>query len=159
MNKGIIAFLVLVALAAAGLFFAIQIEKHKEVTRPKFEAISQPPENALMLDTLLTPQMAAREPGITGMWVPHPEGWQSTATKITKEDDGVAVRMWMSQAATASTGVWIIAYFEGVDSITALPVTEGQAVRYGGQIHKVEVILDGTIPTPRLIVRPAYFIK
>lgn len=167
MNKGIIAFLVLVGLVAAGFLFAIQIERHREANSPKFEAISQPPDNATMLDPMLGPRDVAEFPGAIGTWIAHPEGWQGTATKVSLESEGVLVRMWMPLSGALSGGMWTLAYFEGLDSVTQLPFTEGQGIRFGGKIAGTDQIIDistpdprlGAISTTRLMVRPAYLIK
>jgi hypothetical protein len=159
MNKGALALIALVLLGCGALYFVMQAQKAQEASATKFVPVTAPPPGAPIIDELMSPEMAAREPGVVGMWVPHPQGWQGTATKVTLESEGVAVRIWMPVATLASTGVWVICYFEGVESLSAFPITDGQAIRYGGQAQKVDVVAEGPIAAPRLVIRPAYLIK
>jgi hypothetical protein len=159
MNKGAILLILLVVLGGVGLFAYSKLQQQSEANRPTFVAVSEPPAGASIMDELMTPEYAARDASVVGMWIPHPQGWQGTATKVTLESDGVAVRIWMPVATLASTGVWVICYFEGIESLSAFPITDGQAIRYAGKAHQVDVIAEGPIPTPRLVVRPAYLVK
>jgi hypothetical protein len=159
MNKGALAVIGLVLLGVGALYVAMQAQKAQEANRPLFTPVTQPPAGAAIIDELLTPELAARDPGVVGMWIPHPKGWQGTATKVTLEKDGVAVRIWMPVATLASTGVWVICYFEGVESLSAFPITEGQAIHYGGKASQVDEVSEGPIVAPRLVVRPAYLMK
>lgn len=159
MNKGALAIIGLVLLGVGALYVAMQAQKAQEANRPQFVAVTQPPAGAAIIDELMSPEFAAREPGVVGMWIPHPKGWQGTATKVTLEKEGVAVRIWMPVATLASTGVWVICYFEGVESLSAFPITDGQAIHYAGKVQQVDVVAEGPIAAPRLVVRPAYLIK
>jgi len=170
MNKGALALVALVLLGVGALYVAMQVQKAQEANRPQFTPVTQPPADAEIIDELISPEQAAREPGVVGMWIPHPQGWQGTATKVTLEKEGVAVRIWMPVATLPSTGVWVICYFEGVESLSAFPITDGQALRYGGKAAQVGSADEspglasskgpvGSLSVPRLVVRPAYLIK
>lgn len=170
MNKGALAIIGLVLLGVGALYVAMQAQKAEEANRPQFVPVTQPPAGAAIIDDLMTPELAAREPGVVGMWIPHPKGWQGTATKVTLENEGVAVRIWMPVATLPSTGVWVICYFEGVESLSAFPITDGQPIHYGGMASQVDSATEsqglasskgpvGSLSIPRLIVRPAYLIK
>ncbi|MFO0857435.1 MAG: hypothetical protein U0640_08785 [Phycisphaerales bacterium] len=158
MNKAILGFLLLVAFAGGSLFFFAKHRASVEANKPPTVVLTEPPPGAPLIDVMVSPVEVAREPAFVGMWVPHPEGWPGTATKMTLESEGVAIRMWQP-ASIPSAGVWIIVYLEGVDSLSAIPFYEGAQVRVGGQVKSVDVVLEGTMPTPRLVIRPGYLYK
>lgn len=158
MNKAILGFLVLVAFVGGAFFFYAKHRASVEASKPAPVVLTEPPAGAQLIDVMVAPEAVAREPGFVGMWAPHPEGWPGTATKMTLESEGVAIRMWQP-ASIPSAGVWIIVYLEGLDSLSAVPFYEGAQVRVGGQVKSVDMVSDGLVPTPRLVLRPGYLYK
>ncbi len=158
MNKAILGFLLLIALAGGTFFLYAKHAAKSEANKVPVEAITQPPEGALLIDPMVSPVGVASDPAFVGMWVPHPEGWPGTATKITKESEGVAIRMWQP-ASIPSSGIWIVVYLEGIESLAAIPFYEGAQVRVGGQVKSVDYVADGPVGTPRVILRPGFLYK
>lgn len=158
MNKAILGFLLLLAFAGGAVFFYAKHRASVEAAKTPAVMLTEPPDGAQLIDPSISPVAVAREPGFIGMWVPHPEGWPGSATKMTLESEGVAIRMWQP-ASIASSGVWVVVYLEGIESLSALPFYEGAQIRVGGQVKTVDVVADGPVGTPRVILRPAYLYK
>lgn len=158
MNKGVIGLLILAALVGGALFLYAKQTASKEANKPAVVELTEPPTGAQLIDPTISPVAVARDPSFVGMWVPHPEGWPGTATKITQEKDGVAIRMWQP-ASIPSTGAWIVVYLEGMESTSALPFYEGAQVRVGGLVKTVDVVAEGPLATPRVVLRPGYLYK